>query len=766
MSTLDYIVHQLSEKSLRVHFSEDVDESKVFYTGFYSLSLISPLTSSLPKITVITPYSSDKRQFELFFDIPFTYDSTYSLIIYDITSVDGNIINNAAHNFKTLVKGGPTVLGAFYSTRRCIDLVFDRPVGTYSAAATAFLGSTSEPMSLVPWSNVIPVNNIRFQIPGLAPSEDNWSISFTDATDVAGNLSSGGIDVSVPSAIPRPLTYAQSSTLQITNSYVTNWDPYLNIANIRTYFNFALDPTSCVYPNIQAYQIHFHVREDDTNYLSGVVAVDLPSLILGLNDFKLVFNAHIVANGVHKTNDLQNQITAPNAVDLPTSEVLLNDIISKYNSHVLSERYHNAKFSGVFPDLVSSPALGDLCTYFNNISPVYDDHIKGVHEQLDTSGSLAGSMSIEYSTSGNNQIDSSESWSVDYRVFSLSPSSEFKVFTSVTSADGGSTTNPLDYTGSFEAKSCFGPLDFSLTYFKNDICVRSKSPSELDLVDQGSDVFPESPGIEIKKGVVSLNSSPQAVFWALQEALVQYDNHRLYQSHVGADLVNTIVIGDMPNISTIIDSVNILLTKFNTHRLEKKYHGLSDPFYLNAAPATDLETARLLLHKIRVAINEHTKNAGLHLGASQTWITSPLNDVLEITTNGYKINSGYRTVVPLSKKIEYPGNSTPSYVIQSESRIDFTGVGRNPSVAAVTAYDAISAYNMTPGFTSDNVIAFFDKPMKQVNLDALCVVGGLIEKDKRWVSDFSLQINVSNMNATTYSLDTSGLSDISGNEVI
>jgi hypothetical protein len=287
-----------------------------------------------------------------------------------------------------------------------------------------------------------------------------------------------------------------------------------------------------------------------------------------------------------------------------------------------------------------------------------------------------------------------------------------------------------------------------------DNAVGLVSTSDL-VVDSNGDATPV---------LVSTAYSLPSLFWALQEAWIQYNNHRLYQSHAALDTINTVTVGNMPTPNTIIDSVNALLYKFNAHRTSPQWHGIGDISSLALTPATSLDGAYLLLRTIRESINAHTNNAGLHLGDSQSYISAPLEDSLVLNLKGQKVAESYDFSTRLVVKTNYPINQTTNY--RSGLLLSFLGVGRLPFLTSAIPLPAVSLYRENPGFTSDSVQVFFSKPMKTSELDLLTISGGTVTvTNKAWTSDYSAELNVLEMTNTTYSVSATGLTDVYGNQV-
>ena len=765
MAVYDYIVNALSGNSVRVFFAEEVLEQDALDISRYYFNAITP-GAYLPRIIKITPFSSDRRQYQITFDRDLTHSSIYSFIIKKMPSIEGNKIRSSAHNFNTYSLSGPVLLGAFLSVRGCVDLVFDRSVGPYSASASVDLCSSTNQVSMtqVSWDSSIPENNLRFTVPATIDPDQNWYVNASSVYDISTNyITSGVVYLSVPNSVPRPLTFAQVNQLQVIDSFITNWEREQNVINVRVFFNFALSSRSASDPlNYLAYQINTHPTPDDYFYVTSGPAFDLTSLITVLNDLKSKFSSHVKAPQVHLSNSL-SLVLPPDASDATSAAVLLNGLIQEYESHRLSEDLHNSKDpANVAPfGIATSSDIPGMLSLTNTLVASYNRHI-GVAYQLNlTSFGLVPEITSTGSLESN-RVDSDFVWYVDLRYNSLSPKSQIVVGCTVESSDGLSTTSIFDYTGvTFPrpADHRASPIGHS---YKSHTSLVLKTDSDISLPLDEVEI--SKPGGFPFTRRARVSTSFPAAFWALQESWIQYDNHRVIQSHLNTDAYNTVDLSDLPTESTFIDSVNLLLTKFNSHRTGSLFHGLSDSYPLPLVPATDIESATVLLVLIRQAINAHTMNPGLHVGSSEAWLSAPNFDSVHLDTGCLKIGELYNFSFKVMKSAEYL--TQPSgFSIDSDIIYNFSSVGYMPSVASVVPLNAVSVFNTTPGFTSDSVEIFFDKPMDTLSISGLNITGsGIFIQDKRWISDFSAKINVANMRNTSYSLEAL-VTDIAGNQV-
>jgi hypothetical protein len=768
---VDYIVHPLTERSVRVYFQDIISPSAAAIISYYNLVSITP--GFLPSIVSITPYSTDGRQYQISFDNPISYSATYSLVIDGLVSVNGFSVTTAGHNFTATISGGPVILGAFLSIRECIDVVFDRDVGPYSIGATGTLsnGVLAVPMVQVPWSSAIPSKNLRFTIPIAAPAGDDWFITARTPRDIAGNGRISTVKVSIPSSIPRPLTYAGAgTTLQILDAHVTNCLKYYQANNIRVYFNFALNFSAINPVNYSIEQVFTHPSEDNFNFITAPDPLpgDLPALIILCNDIKSKINAHYTAPQVHLIND-PNVITSPNATDQPTCGSILIQAVSSYKLHILSETFHNSKDGVNVINLSGNPDplnLNNLIVFSIVLKSLFNTHILPSFPVPPSFSTIMGPLTGDYAINSNNPIDSDHTWSVDIRANSLSPKTSYILQCTVTSSDGISTTNPAT-TGQVLVSPCSStlvPLSINNEGVQTVKYLLNKNVSSVD-----SEIAIVS-GFDQYSATVNPGISPAAALWMLTELWIEYDAHRLYQPHYLTDNANFINIFNIPNILSFINSANEFLNTFGAHRSGAEYHGLPDINDYPALPATTYAEALILVYALRRAFVKHTLEASLHVGSREKWVSAPEHDMIVLQTPIQRISQEYTTETSVVSDFTYLDDPN-TFDFYDTLNLSFIGRGADPEVAAVIPIDAVSYYRENPSFTSDVLEVYLDKQMSQGDLSLVTVTPAVpgptpVIKKRIWNSSTSFTLNVSGTNPIFYILNASSLEDEAGNPVL
>lgn len=768
MNYANFVVQVISDNSVLIIFDDYVDPMYAEQISYYTLTPVNPI-SFTPSIKLIKQYETSLKQYLVEFSDPIKYGSYYSMTITNLPTKNNNLVNSST-NFRATVIGGPIVLGAFFSRRGCIDIVFDRPVNSYSDLSSAFIRdeiSMGEQMTIVPsGTESIPVNNVRFEIPNTVITSDNWYVDFVGITDISGNYINSWVKVSAPDSIPRPLSFASATTLQIIDVSSLGYNISGGYNTVKVYFNFALDFISVTDQlNWSARQINLHLIGDDYNYIISPDATDITSLCVLLNEYKLRFNLHTIAPQVHKFNDRENLITISDCNDQTSAYQLLSQIYSKYISHFNSEKVHKYIDCVNFPPTFgfTENDLPSLLIAANAVKSTYNEHIT-------SNCSVPVSNPIIYQNNEYNKVDNDHCWFVELPIQSSSQNSEYLILGSISSSDLGSTTNPLDYTGQIECRSVSDNLRVMTTKYDSLNSIVLCTDRELCLSQNHAVLHSQSNELSV---TLKLKTSFLAAFKSLNEMWSKLDTHRLFQSHVNVD-PNPIVNSYLHlNESSFIDSVKDFANHFNAHVSSSIYHGIPDYNVLNIV-VDDVDSAIRAVENLKLAFNKHTLNGTIHIGDSQYLLTLPIFDQIEINPGDLKIDQLYTIYPQVTSQIISSQQRTNSYQYAntqiftnfSELSGSFIGSGSYPCLSSALVIPAISKFRENTSFTSDVVRVFFSKRMNQQDLSNLIISGnGIIMSGKSWISDFVAEIKVNNMESLSYDLSASGLLDIAGNQV-
>lgn len=774
-NSFQYVVHQLTSKTIRVAFDVSVDPIYALDPSSYSLSALNPPNAAyVPSIVGVRPYEEGGYQFELICSESLTFGQTYSIQISQMPSSDGAKFASAvAHNFPANVKDPPIPVRCGLSTRGCLDVEFDRPVGGFSPNPTCQIYDCENPsvktsMLWVPWDSSMPSNVLRFQIPSPAPSSNEWCVDVDIVGDVSLNFGGGSVRVSIPELIPRPLSYLTVTQAQVVNAFTTNYVLAFGLSNVRVYFNCPMDSSSILnVANWSAHQVLTHRAHDSVNQVTDPDATNLVSLIALVNSIKSLYNKHLSEPGVHYSDDSVNIVNLPNATDAASAAALLNSLQKSFSLHASYEIPHSASDPVNVPQYVEADPINipSCCSIANDVKDGFNGHLDNEYLLPITGIPIAGPIDANFSSYGSSLFTDEVGWSAEVRVLSSSPKAFIKINVSVQSEDLGSSTNPMNYTGEIIARPATFPASFLYSLSYPDEKVTFTSDRELTLRSGFDPIISESPSKDkIGFGYVRETSVRSAV-WALTELWVLYDHHRTGQLHPVVDASNYMVSSDVPSfpLSSLLLSVNTLRDRFISHRTSS-YHVHDDPYVFKSEPAYDVKTFVELVISLRNAFDAHSTNAGMHGGSSVRWCSAPLNDRVNAVTGQVKKDWTYPVRADLNSFVI--DLRSEDYLINSVIVSDFVGCSNLPHVSGVIPRTGTDSRYGTDGFKPDELQVFFSKPMAPSDLSLISVTGGdLSIIGSFWVSKLEASVTVRGMQNATYSLSAVGLEDLAGNQI-
>jgi hypothetical protein len=216
--------HVLDQRTIRVQFDDQVDESALQPGAYSMLAVSGPVPNYVPVVVTVSFYDADHRSVALTLNQSLTFQTVYALSIVGVTSPDGNSVTPSAGNFRANVPNPPLAIGAFLSLRNMVDIYFDRSVGPSSPACTATIqaamGGTPQPMTRIPWDGSFPANVLRFELNPAMDTASSYTISFADVVDGSYNQVQATIPLSLTLRAPQPYTYAVLSQPQIIDAWV------------------------------------------------------------------------------------------------------------------------------------------------------------------------------------------------------------------------------------------------------------------------------------------------------------------------------------------------------------------------------------------------------------------------------------------------------------------------------------------------------------------------------------------------------------------
>lgn len=807
ISSFGINVHVISANEIRVRYTLKVTESALEISNYTLVSLATPGTAVEPNIIDVRFYDSHQNSVVLVTDINLTTGTTYSVEINDIEdAIVGEVLSGVSWNFAANVPAPPKALGAYQSKRDFIDIVFDKPVGSYSSGATFEIRDSSSPgpgvsMVQTPWAaESIPEDTLRIAIPGGTPVSNSFSIDYYNVIDESLNSGTESVDVTLALRSSAPYSTLSLEQIQITDAYIIGGDfERYKYGIIRIYWN---GPTGISISNPESqftlYQSGPHPKTDEVDTILSADATDLPTLITLVNEIKSKFNTHLTLSGVHQINDTFDVITSADATDLPTAITLLNEAQPKILIHLTNTTYHiYADTNSVFTSVtIGSGNLALAISVANtNLKPNLNNHYLSEQEIpfLAPFPSIMGKVEDHSSEpSSSYDVRSAYTYFSDLSVSLNSARSTVRILANVPSQDGFSSTSSADFTGTFTARS-FSDSSLLLSDFVYpDSGIDLKFTGEIDVPNKQSLSIINS-GSKLDILDIFTVASLETITSNLNQLIIAFNSHRTLSGsgagHEQDDTYNLITNGvSSIDIANVIDKANELKTAINNHvrNYQSNFHVFPDPRQVLAADATDLPSLTLLVDQMRIVFLMHNQE-GPHSRPGYRVYNSGLFDTVKIISplmvegTIYNIQGRIR-----NKYLNIPGNGEIGIVYTSPTTMthyvgeqlysniivnrNFTGYAYSPSLASAIPIPGIEYDDLgTLSFNSDQIEVYFSKQMSSVVLNTtnLPITGGsIIQKTTDWINERVASMRVVNMEAMSYTVNAIGLSDIAGNPVI
>lgn len=790
-SGFDFRAHQLTSRRVRILFGFPVTDTALDL-AHYSFAAVVPPTTYVPAAESVEFYDERRRAVVITFAERLTTGMDYSVGVDGVVYETGETILNGSRNFTANVTDPPRAVGAFLSKRGAVDIVFDRPVGPYSALASFSIrdaaGGPSFAMTQLTWSGEgVPDTTLRATFPPTTPTADAFVIDFSGVSDVSMNPSSGTVPLTLALRSPAPYSYADLTQLQLIDAYVTDVSSdYLRTATVRVFFSCPVLDADVV-GNWTLTMDGPHPETDTVDAVAAPDATDLASLLTLSNDLKAKLNAHLVIDQVHVVPDPGNAVTSPDAVDLASAATLINEMQSRLLSHFSNRRSH------LYPDTVHpflpltvGPADLSLAISVANLllKANYNAHLAAAYPLSFSSvysppiGQIQA-YSREAVADRAFDVDSPHTYYADLHVFMDVDAPAVNVLASLTSEDGGSVTSTLDYTGSISARAASAPASVRSHLVRLDEAVEVRFDREIRL-SSGSPISvlgPDGSGIPAETGV---SATLRSALWAYNNALEAYRYHIIpgAAGHQDPDFSNLVSPSDyavLP-LSSAIASVNDFRQKLTSHLSSAIFHFHPDPDTVRAPEATDSESLIALIADIRRVVSGHNVRVGPHSTPGYRMASASLFDVLRSGVRRMRDGLAHSMSGILSDGYVYNGLPRSPPPSEAEERLhrtvlslQFTGLAVRPSLASAVPRTAIVLEeDFSLGLGSDAVEVFFSKPMHRVPLDSsnLPVTGGSIQqKETGWTSPVTAEAVVLRMETIPYSVTAVGLTDEAGNPV-
>ncbi len=789
--TPDFQAHQLTSTTFRVLFNVIMSDGVLDPAAYSLASLAAPGSAVVPSIVSVSFYDEVLDSVVVVLDKPLTSGTQYSVTVSSAQTAGGDYVLGATKNFTANVLDPPRARGAYLSKRGRVDVLFDKPVGLTSAAATFTIadpsGGPAVAMTQSAWSpEGVPDTTLRLVIPPGTPTAEGFIIAFSGVVDSSLNPSSGSVPLTLALRSPAPYSYADLTQLQLTDAFVTDVSSdYLRTANVRVFFSCPVAGAD-VTGSWDVFAEGAHPRVDDQDVLTAPAATGLPSLIALLNDIKSSLNDHLAIDQVHLGPASADEVTAANASDLPTSVTLVNALAPALRSHLLRSRVHLYPETVNLKDVPVVPA-GDLSAAMaaaNMLRDSYSGHILAEYPlQLSSAYQLPLGPITAYAEEAVPDscmdVDGPHTYFADVRVTLDVEGPALRVEATLTSEDGGSSCTPADYTGNIVARAASAPARVLSVSSALDEWVELRadrsvsSPADSPIVVLGED------GVEVPI-TPSVRATLAASLWAYNNALEAYRRHIVpgaagHQVDDGVNVVTTADYAFLP-LGASIASANDVRQKVMAHMASAIFHYHADPQALTAPAAHDLDSFVLLVQDLAAVLASHLVKVGPHSFPGYRMVSAPATDCLRLSVPGMLDGSDCRAAGSLQDWHVYnglpavpaPSQAVPRSHVQ-EVDVPFLGLGQRPSLASALPQSGLS-FDEARGarLEADSVQVFFSKPMRQVPLGPsdLPLTGGSVQfLAARWVSPVLASVAVTKMEPIPYSIDASGLTDEAGNEV-
>jgi hypothetical protein len=793
-TTSDTRAHQLTSTAFRVLFGAQVTDSALDLSVYSLASLAAPGTAYVPALLSVEFYDELEDSVVLTLDAPLTTTKQYSVLVSSVDTVYGPSIVGLSASFVANVVDPPRAVGAFLSKRGEVDVLFDKPVGPFSSAATFFIadaaGGPSHAMTQSPWApESIPVTTLRLQLPAGTPTANAFVVETSGVTDVSMNSSSETVPLTLAVRSPLPYSRADLVQLQLTDAFVTDVSSdFLRTANVRVFFSCPVSGAGVT----GAWSVAAsgaHLFPDATDTVSAPPATDLPTLIALLNQLRTAFDGHVVIDQVHSAPEkvtVLDSVIAPVATDLPSAAVLLNALLLSVPSHYARPRAH------LYPDSINSFSLhpvgpSDLlgaCAAANVVSVSYRTHIMSEYPlRFSTAYRAPVGPIVTYcqATSPNLALDVSGPYTyfADLKVLLDTEAPSVHVRATLTSEDGGSSCTPSDYTGSIVARPGGSPAIVTSTLVTVDRWVDVRTDRDVSLLAGFPVSIVGQDGLEIPTDP-SVLGSLAALLWAYNQALESYRQHIIpgAAGHQTNDVINTVALSDYGTLplAGAISSANSVRQKIVAHMASATIHYHADPSSLTAPEAFDLESYTVLIADMTQVLAGHLVRVGPHVYAGYRMVSAPVFDTVRLASPFMLDGSSSRVVGRIQDSYVYngppvvPAPSVPAYRSHvGPLDVPFVALAVPPSLASALPVSGLSFDPVRgPVLGSDSVQAFFSKPMREVPVTALNlpITGGSIRTlGSGWVSPVLASLAVTKMDPILYAVTAVGLTDLAGNGV-
>lgn len=806
LPTVGFRVHVLSSDEVRVRFDRPVTDSALQLSS-YILTAVSA-GAVVPAVIDVDFYDSDRLSVAVRTQIPLTHGATYSMQVAGVQGFDGEGVVGTSSNFTANVPDGARAVGAFLSRRGMVDLVFDRPVGPTATGATAVIRDANTgpgvPMLLQPWvGEGIPEDTLRFVYPVTTPTAASFMIDYASVVDQSNNVGSGTVPLTISLRSPAPYNSSSLAQMQFLDACVTEIVPGVNAATVRVYFSGpALSNDVLNLGSWNITQAGPHVRPDVPNSIIVPDCVNLVDCFNFLNACRSTFIAHVMEPSIHRfTNSaIASALAVPAvAVDYPTANALYIALQNAFKDHATAP-YEAKNHLYPEPESVPSPPVSEDIPAFivatNRLKFLYNRHL-AAERNLPYYGDypLEIGFIVDRASPGNNyHVRSRLTYFAEIHVITAVQDLPVRVRGTVRSADLGSTTDPLGFSGDISARASTAPAVHMTTEVVFEREARASFDREVSIPDYSTvSVQSSAQGAVPVVRAAATSTLPDAT-WFLNSLIYAYSKHLspvpVGAGHIGVENqyfvspADYVVTTDLP---TLCSKANIVRMKLNGHFKNVNVH-TNVGGAISAPDAFDMPSLVRLLSEMRDAFNAHNESgdfpsalavprrAGRHNTPGQKFLVAKLISAFAFGVDGM-LDGAQHTLKAdvLDSKWDLLYARPTSDLVRFETQ--FRGYARRPAVAAAVPRPGLVFHEDREGrtffsFESDSIEVYFSKRMHRTELNGgtgstISISGGtLVTKGADWVDERVANVRVIGMEQVTYTLSASGLVDASGNPVI
>lgn len=344
------------------------------------------------------------------------------------------------------------------------------------------------------------------------------------------------------------------------------------------------------------------------------------------------------------------------------------------------------------------------------------------------------------------------------------------------SEDLAYTTNPANYTGMINIEPLNSPprivassVDTNVATIRFDKGIGYPDSTTLSV---------QGPGGAVNTLSTSLSTSLQSLLLVVEDLMNTFTDHNRppYGAvHVTPDTVNYFVPSDYPTstLESTLTSLNRYRDVYYSHSQSTVYHNFADPNPVVLPYAVDIPSAVTLAIALIDSFVKHNANVGVHFSAGVPVFSANLLDTIVLGFAGMKAGASYTVNTSLQNVFVDAGEGTKTKKFPVSC--GFIGQAVPPYVASALTQSGLTTSPTGVSFEQDSVTVWFSKPLQQVPVGTapathsgyITITGasGLNILGTVWTNDLVLNVGVSGMTASSYSLDVLDVADEFGNGI-